>query len=438
MQEELFKVKDGEFDIAHAAASAYLHGKVGLSGSNKAKLSFSMENRVMWFGFKNRKLCVTLNEENKQVKLIIGSANDVDNVGNNEVLLLPTCRGSLCNYPMDWYHAVGVICVQDAGGKLGVHRVHESCNCALAINCRYMNSFDHNVIIVRKQAATTLQNMEALVREQSSVTAHKVHMNKLQHSKNLVVSNGHCNEKCEETLQHEPYGTSEEPEEVLEGRGQGELKPSKVLKLHLKLSRMIGRIYISLSSSSVEKQRSDVFVNGKLLTDQAVKKAEKLAAPIHPARVLNRPGKGEVRRFVNQTSSIFSMTLGKRELTTSFRILPFRFLSTAIALQTSVVAAQGLHVWTVYILRCPARRLQQLYGVPIVLKRTWIDLLYSSIFVVFIAFNQIRRRWRLCQFLLVVILVPPGSTQFLLVVRFSLPGLLESPGLMESIKRHSE
>ncbi|GJW51580.1 hypothetical protein Tco_0092931 [Tanacetum coccineum] len=33
--------------------------------------------------------------------------------------------------------------------------------------------------------------------------------------------------------------------------------------------------------------------------------------------------------------------------------------------------------------------------------------------------------------------VPTGSTQFLLVVRFSLPGLLESPGLMESIKRHS-
>ncbi|GKE35051.1 hypothetical protein Tco_1454373, partial [Tanacetum coccineum] len=35
-------------------------------------------------------------------------------------------------------------------------------------------------------------------------------------------------------------------------------------------------------------------------------------------------------------------------------------------------------------------------------------------------------------------LVPTGSTQFLLVVRFSLPGLLESPGLMESIKRHSK
>ncbi|GKB90059.1 ALP1-like protein [Tanacetum coccineum] len=33
-----------------------------------------------------------------------------------------------------------------------------------------------------------------------------------------------------ETAQHEPCGTSEEPEEVLEGRGQGDLKPSKVLE----------------------------------------------------------------------------------------------------------------------------------------------------------------------------------------------------------------
>ncbi|GJY41386.1 retrovirus-related pol polyprotein from transposon TNT 1-94 [Tanacetum coccineum] len=78
-------------------------------------------------------------------------------------------------------------------------------------------------------------------------------------------------------------------------------------------------------------------------------------------------------------------------------ILPFKFLSTAIALQIGVVAAQGLRVWTVYILKCPAGRLQQLYGVLIVLKRTGIDLLYSSIFVVFIAFNQTRRRLRLCQ-----------------------------------------
>ncbi|GJX64883.1 hypothetical protein Tco_0299226 [Tanacetum coccineum] len=32
--------------------------------------------------------------------------------------------------------------------------------------------------------------------------------------------------------QHEPCGTSEEPEEALEGRGQGELKPSKVLEVY--------------------------------------------------------------------------------------------------------------------------------------------------------------------------------------------------------------
>ncbi|GKC14382.1 IQ-DOMAIN 14-like protein [Tanacetum coccineum] len=37
--------------------------------------------------------------------------------------------------------------------------------------------------MVRKQAAATLRSMEAMVRAQSSVTAHKVHMNKLQHSK---------------------------------------------------------------------------------------------------------------------------------------------------------------------------------------------------------------------------------------------------------------
>ncbi|GJV35554.1 hypothetical protein Tco_1408031 [Tanacetum coccineum] len=48
-----------------------------------------------------------------------------------------------------------------------------------------------------------------------------------------VVSNGHCNEKCEETLQHEPYGISKEPEEVLEVRGQGELNTYKVLKARL-------------------------------------------------------------------------------------------------------------------------------------------------------------------------------------------------------------
>lgn len=38
----------------------------------------------------------------------------------------------------------------------------------------------------------------------------------------------------------------------------------------------------SRSTSGVEKLRSDVFVNGQLLTDRKVKKAEKLAGPIHP------------------------------------------------------------------------------------------------------------------------------------------------------------
>ncbi|GJS42643.1 gag-pol polyprotein [Tanacetum coccineum] len=227
---------------------------------------------------------------------------------------------------IDWYHAVGVICVQDAGGKVlelppftlsccDRYRVRESCNCALAITCRYINSCDHNVKIVRgymvgKQDVTTLRNMEALVMAQSSVTAHKVHMNKLQHSKEPVDQNSSISVFSHNDVdlsadvwslwnlgcQHEPYGTSEEPEEVLEGRGQGELKPSKVLKAHLTdslltISDAPHRPSVASSTpilhqqvpfqyllNSVEKRRSDVFVNGKLLMDRAVKKVEKLAA----------------------------------------------------------------------------------------------------------------------------------------------------------------
>ncbi|XP_076883900.1 putative 3'(2'),5'-bisphosphate nucleotidase, mitochondrial [Bidens hawaiensis] len=69
---------------------------------------------------------------------LFGSTTDVDNVGDEEVLLLPTCCGSLCKYLMVasgrasvfiqrarvdrvikvWDHAVGVICVHEAGGKV--------------------------------------------------------------------------------------------------------------------------------------------------------------------------------------------------------------------------------------------------------------------------------------------------------------------------------
>ncbi|KAI3818768.1 hypothetical protein L1987_12585 [Smallanthus sonchifolius] len=66
------------------------------------------------------------------------STTNVDNVRDEEVVLLPTCCGSLCKYLMVasgrasvfiqharaervikvWDHAVGVICVQEAGGKV--------------------------------------------------------------------------------------------------------------------------------------------------------------------------------------------------------------------------------------------------------------------------------------------------------------------------------
>ncbi|GKE62912.1 hypothetical protein Tco_1513279, partial [Tanacetum coccineum] len=63
-------------------------------------------------------------------------------------------------------------------------------------------------------------------------------------------------------------------------------------------------------------------------------------------------------------NSHFLHIFREKRVTTSFS---YQLLSTAIALQTGVVVAQGLRVWTVYIMKCSARRLQQLYGVPIVL-----------------------------------------------------------------------
>ncbi|KAL8201027.1 hypothetical protein R6Q57_012366 [Mikania cordata] len=67
----------------------------------------------------------------------------------------------------------------------------------------------------------------------------------------------------------------------------------------------------SRSSSVVEKGRSDVVVNGQLLTDRAIKKAEKLAGPIHPGEywydslagfwgVMNQPCLGIIPPFIEE------------------------------------------------------------------------------------------------------------------------------------------
>ncbi|KAL8253809.1 hypothetical protein R6Q59_032030 [Mikania micrantha] len=65
------------------------------------------------------------------------------------------------------------------------------------------------------------------------------------------------------------------------------------------------------SSSAVEKGRSNVFVNGQLLTDLEVKKAEKVAGPIHPGEywydslagfwgVMNQPCLGIIPPFIEE------------------------------------------------------------------------------------------------------------------------------------------
>ncbi|KAJ0565141.1 putative zinc-ribbon domain, plant, protein enhanced disease resistance 4 [Helianthus annuus] len=67
----------------------------------------------------------------------------------------------------------------------------------------------------------------------------------------------------------------------------------------------------SRSSSGVDKVRSNVFVNGQLLTNRAVKKAEKLAGPIHPGEywydsvagfwgVMNQPCLGIIPPFIEE------------------------------------------------------------------------------------------------------------------------------------------
>ncbi|KAJ8761471.1 hypothetical protein K2173_001604 [Erythroxylum novogranatense] len=69
---------------------------------------------------------------------LLNATDDADSIGDKEILLLPGCCGSLCKYMMvasgkasvfiqkaldqkvikAWDHAVGTICVQEAGGKV--------------------------------------------------------------------------------------------------------------------------------------------------------------------------------------------------------------------------------------------------------------------------------------------------------------------------------
>ncbi|KAL9452627.1 hypothetical protein AB3S75_008422 [Citrus x aurantiifolia] len=76
--------------------------------------------------------------ESLPLSALFNAKNDADNIGDEEILLVPTCCGSLCKYLMvatgrasvfilraraqtiikAWDHAVGIICVHEAGGKV--------------------------------------------------------------------------------------------------------------------------------------------------------------------------------------------------------------------------------------------------------------------------------------------------------------------------------
>ncbi|XP_061368808.1 putative PAP-specific phosphatase, mitochondrial isoform X2 [Gastrolobium bilobum] len=76
--------------------------------------------------------------ESLPLSSLFNATNNPDDVGNNQILLLSTCCGSLCKYMMvasgrasvfvlrakektiikAWDHAVGMICIHEAGGKV--------------------------------------------------------------------------------------------------------------------------------------------------------------------------------------------------------------------------------------------------------------------------------------------------------------------------------
>ncbi|KAL9456184.1 hypothetical protein AB3S75_005413 [Citrus x aurantiifolia] len=85
-----------------------------------------------------KKLSNSQTWESLPLSALFNGKNDADNIGDEEILLVPTCCGSLCKYLMvatgrasvfilraraqtiikAWDHAVGIICVHEAGGKV--------------------------------------------------------------------------------------------------------------------------------------------------------------------------------------------------------------------------------------------------------------------------------------------------------------------------------
>nr|XP_043624200.1 putative PAP-specific phosphatase, mitochondrial [Erigeron canadensis] len=137
------KVKNYEKDIfgsgiimvAHIGCGTWSKGLSELQKSNWYRCSVDGYTEVH-----DGRFCISESQtwDSLPLSSLFGSTTNADNIKDNEVLLLPTCCGSLCKYLMVasgrasvfiqraraervikvWDHAVGVICVQEAGGKV--------------------------------------------------------------------------------------------------------------------------------------------------------------------------------------------------------------------------------------------------------------------------------------------------------------------------------
>ncbi|GKD03732.1 hypothetical protein Tco_1178706 [Tanacetum coccineum] len=121
----------------------------------------------------------------------------------------------------DWYHAVGVICVRDAKERL-IWEWKDLEPISVGLRVCYLELMDLNMPRASNWSQWTRIALFLFFPHNDVDLSFDL--------VTLVVSNRHCNEKCEETLQHEPYDISKEPEEALEVQSQGELNTSKVLK----------------------------------------------------------------------------------------------------------------------------------------------------------------------------------------------------------------
>lgn len=127
--------------VAHVGCGAWSKGLLDIeSSTTKMHMNWTRSFVDGCCLVQKGRFCISESQtwESLPLSPLFDSTTSVDSIGDNQVLLLPTCCGSLCKYLMVasgrasvfiqraraeriikvWDHAVGVICVHEAGGKV--------------------------------------------------------------------------------------------------------------------------------------------------------------------------------------------------------------------------------------------------------------------------------------------------------------------------------